>query len=552
MRITNSMLMRDMMFNINSNSRRMSKYFNRLSSGGQQMFRPSDDPVGVSRVLKYTSDIHVMAQFKKTVRAANAYNDVSESAVNSINEILKTIRDHCVAAADGTKTPDDIKKYGIEIQVLKEELVILGNTTNGGRYVFSGLETDQKLFHKDGSFAIDITTERADNRTVVEYEISEGEVLKAGTHPLDLFGMIENHNPITQFMPRGTAGSAKATNAKLTMDAAVGVPYNGAGESITVTVDGDAYTVDTSSLHHNFTDPLTKERLVTAIENAESTGNRRLSEVANIYYDTDNKLVIEHKTSGTAHSISIAETTTGIDNIVPASGTAQGTDAGIGEYDASALGAPVMTDAAIAQIKADVASGQITGQQAIVINYMPKEGKAQTEKIYIDFSDPAITDVASFQTALQTAVDQKIQPNGTIGVNVSDGNPLRFTVTNGSLKVDSIISNKCKLFDDIDNILSAINNGDQDAIGQYISVVEDNRENALSVLGHIGGKTVRLKYIEDRIDENATAITDVMSEIKYANMAELITKFKEMENIYRASLSVGSKIVQPSLVDFVR
>ncbi len=516
------------------------------------MFRPSDDPVGVSRVLKYTSDIDIMAQFKKSVSAANSHNNVSESAVNSINEILKTIRDHCVAAADGTKTPEDIKKYGIEINILKEELIILGNTTNGGRYVFSGLETDQKLFHKDGSFAIDITTERAEKRPVVEYEISEGELLKAGTHPLDLFGMVENHNPITKFMPRGTATSSEAVKATLQMDAAVGMPYNGVGDSITVTVDGTAYTVDTSVLHHNFADPMTKERLVTAIENAEAAGSGRLSEVANIYYNTDNKLVIEHKQGGAIHSISIAETTTGIDNIVPAGGNAHGTDAGTTEYNASTFGAPAMTDAAIAQIKADVAAGQISGKQAIVMNYTPKNGKAMSERVEIDFSDPAITDVASFQTALQTAVDQKFQPAGTIGVNVSDGQPLRFTAVNGSLHVDSIISTKCKLFDDIDSILHAINTGDQDAIGQYISLVEENRENTLSVLGHIGGKTVRLEYIENRIEDNSNAITDVMSEIKYANMAELITKFKEMENIYRASLSVGSKIVQPSLVDFVR
>jgi flagellar hook-associated protein 3 FlgL len=35
-------------------------------------------------------------------------------------------------------------------------------------------------------------------------------------------------------------------------------------------------------------------------------------------------------------------------------------------------------------------------------------------------------------------------------------------------------------------------------------------------------------------------------------MAEVIMNLKMQENVYRASLSAGARIIQPSLVDFLR
>jgi flagellar hook-associated protein 3 FlgL len=43
-----------------------------------------------------------------------------------------------------------------------------------------------------------------------------------------------------------------------------------------------------------------------------------------------------------------------------------------------------------------------------------------------------------------------------------------------------------------------------------------------------------------------------MSKNEDVDMAEVIMRLKSEENVYRASLSAGARIIQPTLVDFLR
>jgi len=67
----------------------------------------------------------------------------------------------------------------------------------------------------------------------------------------------------------------------------------------------------------------------------------------------------------------------------------------------------------------------------------------------------------------------------------------------------------------------------------------------------LGGKTNRIEFILSRVEENEITFTSLLSKVQDVDMAEAIMYFKNLENIYRASLSVGSKVIQPSLVDFI-
>jgi flagellar hook-associated protein 3 FlgL len=82
--------------------------------------------------------------------------------------------------------------------------------------------------------------------------------------------------------------------------------------------------------------------------------------------------------------------------------------------------------------------------------------------------------------------------------------------------------------------------------------MDKNLETVLSAMGEIGGKTNRVEFIKSRVQENEITFTGLLSKVQDVDMAEAIMYFKNLENIYRASLSVGSKVIQPSLVDFIR
>lgn len=45
---------------------------------------------------------------------------------------------------------------------------------------------------------------------------------------------------------------------------------------------------------------------------------------------------------------------------------------------------------------------------------------------------------------------------------------------------------------------------------------------------------------------------EILTKVQDIDYAEVTIQFKSLESIYRASLSVGAKVIQPTLVDFIQ
>ena len=93
---------------------------------------------------------------------------------------------------------------------------------------------------------------------------------------------------------------------------------------------------------------------------------------------------------------------------------------------------------------------------------------------------------------------------------------------------------------------------DQDKIGDMLGVFDVVHENSLAIRAEIGAKTNRLEMTERRLSSEGLNFTEVLSDNEDVNYAELIMKMKLSENVYNASLSMGTRIIQPTLLDFLR
>ena len=60
-----------------------------------------------------------------------------------------------------------------------------------------------------------------------------------------------------------------------------------------------------------------------------------------------------------------------------------------------------------------------------------------------------------------------------------------------------------------------------------------------------------MELMQDRLDDLNLNLTDMQSKTEDADYDKLIIDSKMNENIYQASLSVGAKMITPSLVDFL-
>ncbi len=188
MRITNGMMISNMIRNLGNNQERLSKYQNQLDTG-KKISVPSDDPVVAARALKLRTDVAKVEQYQKNLGDAESWLDATDEALSKLGEVLHRGRELSVQAANGTNTPEETQKIGAELKQLRLQAVQLANSTYAGRYIFSGFKTDQKLINDDensvdfGKFAISV-----DNvNEKIFYEIGVGDSININAAGGDLF-----------------------------------------------------------------------------------------------------------------------------------------------------------------------------------------------------------------------------------------------------------------------------------------------------------------------------------------------------------------------------
>ena len=108
MRITNNMLIENMLSNLNRNLARVSRLLNQLSTG-KKISLPSDDPIIASRALKLRTDVAEIEQFKRNVNDAMSWMEITETTLKQIGDVLHRARELTVDAANGTKTQEDME-----------------------------------------------------------------------------------------------------------------------------------------------------------------------------------------------------------------------------------------------------------------------------------------------------------------------------------------------------------------------------------------------------------------------------------------------------------
>ncbi len=182
MRITNNMLINNMVNYIGNNLTRMNKYQSQMATG-KKIQVPSDDPIVAARALKLRTDVAEIDQYKKNVKDAQSWLDMTEDSLAKIGDVLQRVRELTVQGANGTTTPEDTQKISSEIKQLKIQTIQLGNTTYAGRYIFSGYKTDKRLLNDDGTFELNVST----NDENIKYEIGIGDDININVAGGDLF-----------------------------------------------------------------------------------------------------------------------------------------------------------------------------------------------------------------------------------------------------------------------------------------------------------------------------------------------------------------------------
>ena len=140
MRITNSMLNRSVLSDLNAVANRLSETQRKLASG-KDINKPSDDPYGAGRALNLRSELEAIKQHSRNVDEALGWQTVTDTALGKIGDIAQRARELLVEGSTGTLGTTDREAIAQEIDQLIAGMKQEANATYDGRYVLGGTNT---------------------------------------------------------------------------------------------------------------------------------------------------------------------------------------------------------------------------------------------------------------------------------------------------------------------------------------------------------------------------------------------------------------------------
>jgi len=157
------------------------------------------------------------------------------------------------------------------------------------------------------------------------------------------------------------------------------------------------------------------------------------------------------------------------------------------------------------------------------------------------------TDAQPFDPATGTAV----VPINTAAINreVAQGTVMSVNVTADRLQDPPGAT--ADVFAVLDGLANALRTSDFDGITQSLGNLDAHQDNISAIRGEQAAKINRLELTASRFEAQKIATGDQLSRLEDVDMAQAITDLSMKETVYRAALSAGARVIQPSLVDFL-
>ncbi len=110
-------------------------------SSGKIYHSPSDAPITLTRALGLRSSIKETDQYQDNIRYGQGWVAATENAIDQVHDRLLRAKTLAIQGANDSQNADSRKAIAKEVKRLLEDVVALGNTQLGGRYVLAGSRT---------------------------------------------------------------------------------------------------------------------------------------------------------------------------------------------------------------------------------------------------------------------------------------------------------------------------------------------------------------------------------------------------------------------------
>lgn len=109
-----------------------------------------------------------------------------------------------------------------------------------------------------------------------------------------------------------------------------------------------------------------------------------------------------------------------------------------------------------------------------------------------------------------------------------------------------------EMFDTVQNIQDQLESADPKQLDNLLDDLDKVMNTLSAERSDLGARYNRLETVENRLGQQEVLAARVLSDNEDADIERVIMDLKSQESVHRAALSVGARIIQPTLMDFLR
>jgi len=143
------------------------------------------------------------------------------------------------------------------------------------------------------------------------------------------------------------------------------------------------------------------------------------------------------------------------------------------------------------------------------------------------------------------------QMNAKLKAEVSEGVVMEYNVT-----ATEILQGGGDLRQFLENIVNHLDNDDPKEIsklyGEDLGNIDKALDNVLRIRSEVGAKQNRMDAAKEMNKETNFNMTEILSNIEDVNLVEKNMEYAILQSVYISSLQTSAKVLQPTLMDYLR
>ena len=150
MRITTSMVQRNILADLNSISSKLTKSQMKAASN-KEISRPSDDPFATAQAMALRQSLSANQQHQRNVEDAMGWMDATEQALMDMTDSVEKAKTLLVQGTSDSVDQTSREAIASELEQLIEGIKQTANTSYRGSYLFAGTETSTRPYASTSS-----------------------------------------------------------------------------------------------------------------------------------------------------------------------------------------------------------------------------------------------------------------------------------------------------------------------------------------------------------------------------------------------------------------